>query len=35
LDEGLIELGAWLREQTAKDMVEKARSELISRGLAL
>lgn len=33
--EGVRELVAWVSEQTAKDMVDHAREELISRGLVL
>jgi dTDP-L-rhamnose 4-epimerase len=35
LEEGLVELGAWLREQTAVDRVEQASAELAARGLAV
>ncbi len=35
LDEGMAELAAWLRDQTAVDRVEEAHRELASRGLTL
>jgi dTDP-L-rhamnose 4-epimerase len=35
LEEGLVELGEWLREQTASDRVEEASAELAARGLTV
>lgn len=35
LDDGLLDLAAWLRDQEAADRVESARAELQQRGLAL
>lgn len=35
LEEGLVELAAWLEGQQAEDRVEQARAELVARGLAV